>query len=143
MNVSARTEYACLAVLELASRHDSGEPLRVRAIAEAHGIPSRFLVQILHQLKGAGVVTSVRGAAGGYRLVQNPAEISLADIMQVIEAQGDSIHRNCSRDTAFVHVLLNRWNETARLQREMLAAVTFQDLLDDAAQVTEHQMYYI
>ena len=62
MNISARTEYACIAVLALAARHTSGQPVRIREIAEPHGIPSRFLVQILLQLKGAGLVEQVRPA---------------------------------------------------------------------------------
>ena len=64
MNVSAKTEYACTAVLELASAFGSGELLQVRKIAESHAIPSKFLVQILLQLKAAGVVNSARGACG-------------------------------------------------------------------------------
>ena len=44
MKVSAKTEYACLAMLELAARYDADEPVRNGEIAEAHGIPSRFLV---------------------------------------------------------------------------------------------------
>src|SRR6187455_699023 len=87
MLVSAKTEYACIAVLELAARHGSGEPVRIRDIAEAHGIPSRFLVQILLQLKSAGLVSSVRGAAGGYNLARDPEEITLLDVMTVVDAQ--------------------------------------------------------
>ncbi len=68
MKFTAKTEYACLAVLELARAFDLGEPVRIRTIADEHGIPSRFLVQILLQLKGAGLVSSTRGAAGGYQL---------------------------------------------------------------------------
>jgi DNA-binding IscR family transcriptional regulator len=52
MKLFAKTEYACIAVLELALRHGSGQPVRIREIAETHGIPARFLVQILLQLKG-------------------------------------------------------------------------------------------
>ena len=58
MKVSAKTEYACIAMLELAVSYGSGEPVRIRKIAEQHGIPSRFLVQILLQLNVAGLVTS-------------------------------------------------------------------------------------
>ena len=64
MRISAKTEYACIAMLELASQYGSGTPVRIRRIAERHDVPPRFLVQILLQLKGAGLVTSVRGAAG-------------------------------------------------------------------------------
>ena len=85
MRISAKTEYACIAMLELASQYGSGEPVRIREIAERHGVPPRFLVQILLQLKGAGLVASVRGAAGGYRLLSPPDEISLGRIMEVID----------------------------------------------------------
>ena len=85
MNVSARTEYACLALLELALHYESSQPVRIREIAAAHGIPPQFLVQILLQLKAAGLVTSTRGAAGGYRLLREPAELSLGEVMSVIE----------------------------------------------------------
>ena len=81
VNISAKTEYACLAILELASSYGTGEPVRIRTIADTHGIPSRFLVQILLQLKGAGLVSSTRGAAGGYRLAKAPNRITLAEVM--------------------------------------------------------------
>ena len=84
VKVSAKTEYACIAMLELAASYGSGEPVRIRRIADEHGIPSRFLVQILLQLKGAGLVASTRGAAGGYQLTRPPGEISLATVMNVI-----------------------------------------------------------
>ena len=72
MNLSSKTQYACLAMLELAQHHSLGEPVQVRRIAERHGIPAQFLVQIFQDLKRAGLVTSVRGAAGGYLLSRIP-----------------------------------------------------------------------
>src|SRR3954452_13586856 len=74
MRVSAKAEYACIAMLELASSYGETQPVRVKTIADQHGIPQRFLVQILLQLKGAGYVTSIRGASGGYQLVRPPEE---------------------------------------------------------------------
>ena len=69
-----------------ASRSAFGE------IAERHDVPPRFLVQILLQLKGAGLVASVRGAAGGYQLLKPPQEISLGQVMEVIDG-----HRTTTR----------------------------------------------
>ena len=89
MRVSAKTEYACIAMLELAAQYGSNEPVRIRRIAERHDVPPRFLVQILLQLKGAGLVASVRGAAGGYHLVKPPQEISLGQVMEVIEGSSE------------------------------------------------------
>ena len=85
MKLSARTEYACLAMLQLAQDYETGEPVQIRRIAEEHGIPARFLVQILLQLKGASLVVSTRGASGGYRLARPPREISLAEVIDVME----------------------------------------------------------
>ena len=85
MRIPAKTEYACIAILDLAARYGSAEPVCVREIADAHGIPSHFLVQILLQLKGAGLVTSTRGAAGGYRLSHSPDEITLARVMAAVD----------------------------------------------------------
>jgi len=84
MNISAKTEYACVAMLELAANFGSDEPVSIRVIAERHGVPARFLVQILLELKAAGLVASTRGAAGGYHLVCPPAEVSLGQVMDVI-----------------------------------------------------------
>lgn len=86
MRVSAKAEYACVAMIELARNYTERQPVRIKAIADAHGIPQRFLVQILLQLKGAGLVVSARGAAGGYQLARPPHAISLGEIMQVIDA---------------------------------------------------------
>src|SRR5439155_18998657 len=69
---SAKTEYACIAMLELAAQYGDTQPLRLKSIADAHEIPERFLVQIMLQLKVAGLVVSTRGAAGGYVLAKSP-----------------------------------------------------------------------
>lgn len=68
MKISAKAEYACLAVLALARHGLAAPPMRIREISESSAIPERYLVQILLQLKGAGLVVSTRGASGGYSL---------------------------------------------------------------------------
>jgi Rrf2 family protein len=130
MNVSAKTEYACIAVLELAARHAEGDPVRIRDIADSHGIPSRFLVQILLQLKSAGFVASIRGATGGYRLAKEPDEITLHEVMSVVDSQSaGTIKSSADRNTTSVRVLLNAWRAVAAKEREMLADITFADLV--------------
>ena len=76
MMFSAKAEYACLASLELAARYGDPKPVRLTDITEKHDIPPRFLVQILLQLKGAGLIASTRGASGGYQLARAPEKIS-------------------------------------------------------------------
>jgi Rrf2 family protein len=130
-------------MLELAARYGSGEPVRIRAIADEHGIPSRFLVQILLQLKGAGFVSSTRGASGGYQLVKPPQTISLGEVMAVIEGQENETPGNATvARTATTRVLGEAWRQIAKVERDMLHAITFGDLVQKIKRNTEN-MYYI
>jgi len=90
MHMSAKAEYACLALLELAARHGDPAPVRLADIATKHGISDRFLVQIMLQLKGAGLVTSTRGASGGYHLGRTSEQITLSEILAVVDGTVDS-----------------------------------------------------
>lgn len=141
MRVSAKTEYACLAMLQLAAHFDADEPVRIRDIAETHGIPPRFLVQILLQLKVSGLVTSTRGAAGGYQLARRPDEISLSDVIGVIEGDGDSA-RGGRRDSAVAAALHATWAEIDAAERDMLSSVSLADLVERSRGRVEN-MYYI
>jgi Rrf2 family protein len=87
MRVSAKAEYACIAMLELAANYNEAQAVRVKTIHETHGIPQRFLVQILLQLKSAGLVVSLRGALGGYQLARSPEKITLVQVINAIERE--------------------------------------------------------
>jgi Rrf2 family protein len=142
MNISAKTEYACIAVLELAACAGSQEPVRIKQIADKHGIPSRFLVQILLQLKGAGLVTSTRGAAGGYQLAKDPRKITLLDVMSVIEGPPTDEASGGSQASAVSRVLWRTWKRIAKAQRQMLDDITFAELVEKVKGPSE-AMYYI
>lgn len=128
-------------MLELAASYGQGEPVRIGKIADPHGIPSRFLVQILLQLKGAGLVTSTRGAAGGYQLSRHPREISLGQVMAVIDGQEEP-SLGATDSTPSAEVLLGVWQSVCAAQREILEAVSLADLVE---RVSSHDegMYYI
>jgi Rrf2 family cysteine metabolism transcriptional repressor len=85
MKISAKSEYACLAMLALARAGRDDPPVRIRDISGGNDIPERYLVQILLHLKAAGLVTSTRGASGGYRLARPAAAISLGEVLTAIE----------------------------------------------------------
>jgi Rrf2 family protein len=142
MNFSAKTEYACSAMLELAARHQAGEPVRIKDIADRHGIPSRFLVQILLQLKGAGFVTSTRGAAGGYQLAREPQAISLGDIIEAVEGPLGPRKSNAADSTPTTRILHETWSEIAEVQRRMLQETSLADLAERLRSKSDG-MYYI
>ncbi len=135
MNLSAKTEYACLAMLELAQHFDGREPVQVRCIAERHGIPSPFLVQILQDLKRSGLVSSTRGAAGGYRLTRSPQEITLAQVLDGVEGSVEPT-TNASVASPLAPVLLEVCNELSSARRKHLEAIALADLVERACEAT-------
>jgi len=85
MKLSVRSEYACLALIELARRYESGRLCTAGDIAQRQAIPRKFLEQILLTLKNARYVRSVRGKDGGYRLARPPAGITVAEIIRLMD----------------------------------------------------------
>jgi Rrf2 family protein len=140
MKLSAKTEYACLAMLQMARDYDTGDPVQIRRIADEQGIPSRFLVQILLQLKGASLVSSTRGASGGYRLARPPREISLAEVIEVMEGD-ERPATNAGKPTPLVGALLHLCRELGDTQRDRLEDTSLSDLVDRAAR--REPMWYI
>jgi Rrf2 family protein len=128
MKVSAKAEYACIAMLELAVHERDAQPLRVKAIADAHGIPLRFLVQILLQLKGAGLVASTRGASGGYQLTRPPDQISLADVINVIDCTAPPRLDPALASSVAVRAIRAVWSEVQAEEQRILEEVTLADL---------------
>src|SRR4029079_9021100 len=84
MKLSVRGEYALRALLVLGLNYDQ-PVVRIQTISDQQNIPTRFLAQILNDLKSAGVVQSKRGVSGGYRLARPPEEITLAVVIRHIE----------------------------------------------------------
>ena len=83
MRISAKVDYAVRAALELAA--SGGEPIKGEAIADAQGIPLKFLENILGELKHSRIVASRRGVEGGYSLAKDADDVSLADIVRAVE----------------------------------------------------------
>jgi Rrf2 family transcriptional regulator, cysteine metabolism repressor len=128
MKISARAEYACLALLALASRGDDSAPLHIRSISKEHRIPERYLVQILLQLKGAGLVTSTRGAAGGYRLARSAASISLGDVLAAVDGALAVQRPRGSVKRTTRSALETVWEEVQAAERAILEHTTIADL---------------
>jgi Rrf2 family protein len=84
VRVTTWAEYGLIVALHLAKRRDQGT-LPARDIAEAEGLPIDYVEQILLKLRRAGLVTSTRGAHGGYLLARIPAEISVKDVIEAAE----------------------------------------------------------
>jgi Rrf2 family transcriptional regulator, cysteine metabolism repressor len=128
--LSAKTEYACISLLELARHHNAPSPIPLKQISEAHDISHRFLVQILLQLKSGGLVASVRGASGGYRLAREPDRISIADLVNVIDPPESP--KLIDGTGGFIDAVNAVWVEVQAAQRKILEATSLADLLQRA-----------
>jgi Rrf2 family cysteine metabolism transcriptional repressor len=126
MKLSAKSEYACLAMIELAKRASGDAPARVHEIAEEHKIPERYLVQILLQLKGAGLVSSVRGSMGGYLLAKPAETIALADILTAIDGPESDLRE---RDGPSARALASVWANIRAAERAVLMGTTIDKLV--------------
>src|SRR5271163_2770734 len=134
MRVSAKAEYACIAMLELAATHAEAQPVRIKTIADAHGISQRFLVQILLQLKGAGLVESTRGASGGYLLAKPPSLITLADIVHTIDQPPPPAPEALAglSTTPVIQVVSSYLQEAQDREQIRLAEITLEELVRQA-----------
>src|SRR5207237_3162779 len=110
-------------MVELAARYRSGQPVQVKTIADAHGISPRFLVQILLQLKGAGLVASTRGAAGGYHVTRPPEDISLADVVTIIDRVTPPRADPSLASSPAVQAIRAVWHDVQAEAQRMLEAV--------------------
>lgn len=101
MRLSKRTEYGVMATARLADRARSGPGyLQSREIAENEQLPGKFLESILLALKSAGILESKVGAGGGYRLIRSADELTVGEIVTVLETSaGKSEDENAPTDT--------------------------------------------
>ena len=133
MNVSQKSRYALKAVLELSFRFGQG-PISISQIAKAQAIPARFLEAILAQLKRGGFVASRRGNEGGYMLARAPAEVSVGDVLRVL--QGPPLSTLCANhpqaecphgaDCVFVKL----WERACAAVETVYDSTNFQDMTD-------------
>ena len=93
MRLSTRSTYGMRALVELALTSGRG-PVSATLIAERQGLSAAYLEQLLHRLRRQGLVTSVRGPRGGYRLAKAPAKVTMAEVAQTLDGgQGADVGR--------------------------------------------------
>ncbi|MEM8864917.1 MAG: Rrf2 family transcriptional regulator [Planctomycetota bacterium] len=141
MKLTAKTEYACLAMLQLAAERSGCKPMPIKALSAKQDIPEGFLVQILQDLRRAGLVTSTRGASGGYQLARESAAISLAEVIEAIEGrEPEPIESPATNPLA--DALHSVCHELQQQQQQRLDDLSLADMVEQAA-VGAEPMWYI
>jgi len=86
MRLSTRTLYGIRLMFQLGTHHNQG-PLQLREVCERENISEKYMGQIIMLLKAQGLVTSVRGAQGGYMLATEPRKLNLYDVIECLEGE--------------------------------------------------------
>jgi Rrf2 family protein len=140
MQLPVKAHYATVAMLAMAQCYDQGRLLTVRTIADEHDVPAQFLVQILQQLRAAGMITSTRGSNGGFRLERAPSTITLADIIDAVCPPAcNSANDSASSLSA---VVCEVWQELSDLQHQHLSRLTL-SMLCERSEQNSQSMFYI
>jgi Rrf2 family protein len=130
MRISAKVDYAVRAAVELAAAGE--EPVKGEVVADAQGIPLKFLENILGELKHTGIVASRRGAQGGYWLAKPADEVTLADIVRAVEGPLATVRGEAPEDLDYkggARPLQNVWVALRANLREVMEAVTLADVV--------------
>lgn len=131
MNISARTRYGMRLMLGLALEYDNG-PVFLKDIARREDISEKYLSQIIIPLRMQGLVNSFRGSRGGYSLARAPREITVREIVEILEGSLALIDNNNdinSSQPASVAIIRQLWDETGNNIAEALGSVTLETLV--------------
>lgn len=133
MKLSTKGKYGVRALFEIARNYGRG-PLTIKEIADRQKISLSYLEQILHRLGKAGIIESVRGPHGGYELARKPADLTIGDVVRVLEGpialshclepgEGESCYQ---ADDCVARMV---WSRVGEKIEEALDSITFEQLL--------------
>jgi Rrf2 family transcriptional regulator, cysteine metabolism repressor len=132
MSISQKCQYAVRALLELAKRNGQSS-IRSSQIAARQAIPPRFLVNILTELKAAGLVEARRGAHGGFVLAVRPEELTVGQVIRLVDGPLDQV--SCTQGSAQRDCplkdrcsLLQLWQQAKTAVESVYDGATFADL---------------
>lgn len=133
MKLSTKGRYGVKAMFEVALRYGE-EPVSIKTISERQNISEYYLEQLFAPLRKAGLINSIRGAQGGYVLSKPPSEITVADILNVLEGPieiseciDDEV--TCVRTGYCATRLL--WIKIRDSVNQVIESITLQDMIDD------------
>jgi Rrf2 family transcriptional regulator, cysteine metabolism repressor len=130
--ITSKAPYAVRALAELA-RRGAGSPVPIGEIARAREIPVQFLEGLFASLRRAGLLNSQRGVKGGYSFARPPAEITVLEVVELLEG-------GLGADAAEAGAV---WLDAAQAVRRVLAGTTVADVAEREAQDMGAAMYYI
>ena len=129
LSITTKSPYAVKALAELASTNGN-DPVPIGELARRRDIPVQFLEQLFAALRRAGLLRSQRGVKGGYSFARPPAEITVLEVVELLDGP-------LGRDATGVFA------EAATAARSVLESTTIQDVVDQEVREAGVAMYYI
>jgi Rrf2 family protein len=132
VRVSAKTDYAVRALLELAVAGDG--PVKGERLAEAQAIPLKFLENILTDLRHAGIIRAQRGAEGGYWLARDPGTVTVGEVIRAVDGPLASVRGEAPEDVAYngaAEHLRTVWVALRASMRSVVDEITLEDVVSD------------
>lgn len=140
MKLSTKGRYATRILLCISRLQSDQQPVPKKRISEQEGISTDYIEQIIVPLKNAGLVNSVRGLRGGFRLAKDPADITVFDILSASEGDINLVGclaEGCSRsDTCVVQRV---WQGASNVLRDYFSEITLKELHEDYVRHTDDQ----
>lgn len=133
MKLSTKGRYGLKAMFELSLNQNNG-PMCLKNIAQKQGISEQYLEQIFSSLKKAGLIKSVRGAQGGYLLVKEAKDITVGDILTVLEGPvslSDCVLDEDACENSNVCVTKVVWEKMKKGIEDVIDSITLQNMIDD------------
>jgi Rrf2 family cysteine metabolism transcriptional repressor len=129
ISITSKSPYALAALVELCGHGDRG-PVPIAELARRRGIPAQFLEQLFATLRRAGILRSQRGVKGGYAFARPPAELTVLELVELLDGP-------LGQDASGVFA------DAAGAARAVLASTTVADVAEAEAQEARPPMYHI
>lgn len=144
LKISTKGRYGLRAIIDLII-NSNGENVPLITIAERQGISKNYLEQVFSTLRKAGIVNSTKGAQGGYYLADKPSNITIGDVLRVLE--GDLSVIKTDQDTQENPIeqciVRNVWDKVDNKVNEIIDGITLEDLVNELRNDSNTLMYYI
>ena len=138
MKLPQKLQYACRVLAQLGLRYGQDSLVHIEDLATSESIPANYLVQILKELRGAGLIISRRGKQGGYALAREPEKITLIEIVEAVDAELlNHYFDNQGHSGARV---VSIWDEISKSFKSKIAEYTLSELI---VKGVDSEMYYI
>lgn len=129
ISITTKSPYAVLALAEL-GRSSGPEPVPIGELARRRDVPVQFLEQLFAVLRRAGILSSQRGVRGGYRFARPPAQVSVLEVVELLDGP-------LGRDAQGVFA------DAAAAARAVLAETSIADVIERESREAGASMYYI